>query len=85
MQTTPAVFDVFDAWSRQAVGGCTYHVAHPGGLSYSTYPKNSLEAESRRVSRFFPFGGSLPANAADVPATRTRELPLTLDLRRSAG
>ncbi|HVJ20815.1 MAG TPA: transglutaminase family protein [Polyangiaceae bacterium] len=79
---TPLVFDVFDTWSRRAVGGCTYHVAHPGGRSYDVYPKNSLEAESRRVGRFFPFGGSLPENAADAPAHRTRELPLTLDLRR---
>jgi uncharacterized protein (DUF2126 family)/transglutaminase-like putative cysteine protease len=78
----PLVFDVFDAWSRQAVGGCTYHVSHPGGLSHANYPKNALEAESRRVARFFAFGGSLPEGAGDVPARRGREQPLTLDLRR---
>jgi uncharacterized protein (DUF2126 family) len=80
---TPLVFDVFDTWSERAVGGCTYHVAHPGGRAHDIYPKNSLEAESRRVARFFPFGGSLPENAADLPPKRTLEFPFTLDLRRS--
>ncbi len=79
----PLVFDVFDAWSGASVGGCTYHVAHPGGLAHDIYPRNSLEAESRRMARFFPFASSLGPNAADPGAKRTIELPLTLDLRRS--
>jgi uncharacterized protein (DUF2126 family)/transglutaminase-like putative cysteine protease len=80
---SPLVFDIFDAWSERSIGGCTYHVAHPGGRSHETFPRNSLEAESRRIARFFPFGhshGTRPPPRVE----RSEELPLTLDLRRPA-
>jgi uncharacterized protein (DUF2126 family) len=52
----PLVFDVVDTWSNRSLGGFTYFVAHPGGRSYDSFPVNSLEAQSRRISRYWGFG-----------------------------
>jgi len=52
----PLVIDVIDTWNGHYVGGCTYHVSHPGGRSYETFPVNSFEAESRRINRFWDYG-----------------------------
>ena len=49
----PLIFDLVDTWNNQIIGGCTYHVSHPGGRSYETFPVNALEAQSRRINRFY--------------------------------
>ncbi|TNC83140.1 MAG: IMP dehydrogenase [Oleiphilus sp.] len=64
---SPLVFDIVDTWSGKAVGGCTYHVTHPGGRSYETFPVNSNEAEGRRINRFFDIGHSIGELRAPEP------------------
>jgi uncharacterized protein (DUF2126 family) len=78
---SPLVFDIVDTWQDRSLGGCSYHVSHPGGRGYDIFPVNANEAEGRRTSRFFAIGhtqGRMPKLAEESAP----EAPLTLDLRR---
>ncbi len=77
----PLNFDLVDGWMNKSMGGCQYHVVHPGGRAHEDFPVNAYAAEGRRLARFSRTAHT-PGRVVVRAEERNPNFPFTLDLRR---
>jgi uncharacterized protein (DUF2126 family) len=77
----PLTFDLVDTWMHKSLGGCQYHVVHPGGRAHEDFPVNAYAAEGRRLARFSRTAHT-PGHIKVRAEERNPNFPFTLDLRR---
>lgn len=80
----PLSFDLVDTKYNRSIAGCTYHVSHPGGRSYDSFPVNANSAEARRNSRFITHGKTQGKIHIPMEAPHP-DKPYMLDLRIPLG
>ena len=79
----PLTIDVIDTAQQRSIGGCVYHVVHPGGRNFEKFPVNANEAEGRVLARFDTIGYT-PGKIGVPAVEHNPDYPHTLDLRRKA-
>ena len=80
----PLTFDIVDTWAGRAIGGCVYHVAHPGGRNYETFPVNANEAQGSTTRQVLGARTHAGARARSSRSRAIPRFPATLDLRFAA-
>ena len=88
--TRPLVFDLVDRGTGVSLGGCTYHVVHPGGRAFEQLPVNAHEAEARRAAPVRGDGphprarSTSPRSSARAAVARRRRHGVPADARPAA-
>ena len=80
----PLTFDLVDTWMERSLGGCQYHVMHPGGRSYATFPGECLRGREPAAARASSAWATRPGRVGRAArGTVDPSFPFTLDLRRT--